>query len=367
MRVARAAWQLVLAAMLVASPLCARAELAITDVTGREVRLDGPVDRLLIDDARVLIALSLLDPDPVARLATWPKDIHRIGQIVYERYMERFPALADLPAGPSSAGDFSTELVIATAPDAAVFTVGTGPTPEQVAQVEAAGIPVVFIDFFSHPLRNLAPSLRILGQLIGREQAAADFIAFRDEHLAAITKRVLGLAEADRPKVFVEVHAGMSDDCCSSPGKGNLGDYVELAGGHNIGADVLDRPFGRLNLEYVIAAAPDVYIATGGPHLEKAGGLVIGPGYTAAQAQEALARLAARPGIAQLPAVTERRAHALSHQLLNSPLDILAVEVLAKWIQPDLFADLDPAATQETINRKFLAVPQDGIFWANLP
>ena len=36
MRVIRAAWQLALAVMLVAAPLCARAELAITDITGRE-------------------------------------------------------------------------------------------------------------------------------------------------------------------------------------------------------------------------------------------------------------------------------------------------------------------------------------------
>ena len=43
-----------------------------------------------------------------------------------------------------------------------------------------------------------------------------------------------------------------------------------------------------------------------------------------------------------------------------------AAEVLAKWIHPELFADLDPAATLAEINKRFLAVPYTGDFWADL-
>jgi iron complex transport system substrate-binding protein len=58
--------------------------------------------------------------------------------------------------------------------------------------------------------------------------------------------------------------------------------------------------------------------------------------------------------------------HGLSHQLINSPIDIVATEVLAKWIQPELFADLDPHATLDTINKDFLAVPYRGDYWTDL-
>ena len=58
--------------------------------------------------------------------------------------------------------------------------------------------------------------------------------------------------------------------------------------------------------------------------------------------------------------------HGLSHQLINSPIDIVATEVLAKWIQPELFADLDPRATLDTINKDFLAVPYRGDYWTDL-
>jgi iron complex transport system substrate-binding protein len=74
----------------------------------------------------------------------------------------------------------------------------------------------------------------------------------------------------------------------------------------------------------------------------------------------------ARPGIAQLGAVKRGQVHGLSHQLLNSPIDILAVEALAKWIHPDLFAALDPARTMAELNAKFLAVPLEGTLWIDL-
>ena len=250
-------------------------------------------------------------------------------------------------------------------PDLAVYTLGMGPNPQQVAQLERAGIPVVFIDFFSQPLERLEPSLTLLGAVTGRSNEARAFIDLRRKRLEVIKGRLTEASPA-RPDVFLEAHAGISSECCNSPGKGNIGDYIQLVAGHNIGADVLPAATGRLSMEYIISRNPDIYIATGGPHLARTGGLAMGSGYTPAQARAALAGVSGRSGIAQLGAVRAGRVHGISHQLLNSPLDILAVEVLAKWIHPDLFADLDPAATLAEINRRFLAVPLEGTHWVNL-
>ena len=123
---------------------------------------------------------------------------------------------------------------------------------------------------------------------------------------------------------------------------------------------------GKLNLEYVIDRDPTIYIATGGPHLERAGGFVVGPQYSADQSRASLRRVATRRGIANLTAVSTGRTHGLSHQLLNSPIDIVATEVLAKWIHPELFADLNPRATLDQINTRFLAVPYRGDYWIDL-
>lgn len=354
-----------LLALILALAAPARAEILVTDITGQEVRLAEPARRILIDDGRYLIALALIHPDPVSLLSAWPKDIHRIGPAFYRELAQKFPAIESLRQSASSAANFSVEQVLAAEPDLAIFSLQSQPSPEEVRQIEAAGIVVAIIDFFSHPLENLEPSFRLLGAVTGSGPQAEDFIAFRRERMDRIAGR-LAADEGKRPRVFLEPHAARTDECCPSPGRGNIGDYIELTGGDNIGAQVISSVTGTLNLEYVIETDPDVYIATGGPHMEGTNGLLIGPGYEEKTARATLARVVARPGISGLTAVREGRAYGLAHQLLNSPLDILAVETLALWIRPDLFPDVDPQETLRLLNETFLAVPLTGTYWTGL-
>lgn len=353
--------------LLLALPLGSLCAAQITDVRGRQVSVPEPVQRLSIDDARYLVALALIVPDPVKPLAAWAHDKRRLTGPIYAELVRRFPRLATLPRVASSKQPFNMEAVLAAAPDVAVVSLQSNITDQQVAQLQAVGIPVVFIDFFMHPARNQALSLRILGQLTGSQAQADAYIAFRAEHLAKITRRVAKLPADDRPSVLMEAHAGISPDCCFSPGKGNMDRYIRMAGGHNIGADVLNSATGKLSLEYVMASNPEVYVATGGASLAKHGGLVLGAGFDRAEAVRTLKAVTRRKGIAGLTAVTSGHAYGLAHQLINSPLDVVAIEALAKWIHPDLFADIDPQATLKQINRRFLAVPYRGTFWVALP
>ncbi|WP_142848370.1 hypothetical protein [Telmatospirillum sp. J64-1] len=61
------------------------------------------------------------------------------------------------------------------------------------------------------------------------------------------------------------------------------------------------------------------------------------------------------------------RVHALWHNFYNSPMNLLAIEALATWIHPELFSDIDPAATLAEINERFLPVPFQGTYWSSLP
>jgi iron complex transport system substrate-binding protein len=348
-----------------ARPVTASPATTVTDIAGRQVSVPSPASRLLIDDARVLLALALIHPDPVSLVTAWPHDTNRLGPDIYARFKALAPNIDTLArVSSSSGGNFSLEQAIAAHPDVAIYTLGLGPSDAQLRQFEAAGIPVVFIDFFNAPFDHLEPSLTLLGRIVGREAQAQAFVDWRRARMARIETAVRASGDAARRTVFLEAHAGMSA-CCNSPGHGSIGTYISFVGGHNIGADVLPGATGRLNVEYVVSRNPDVYILTGGPHLEKAGGYVVGPGYSVDRSRASLRAMTERTGLGLLPAVRAGRVHGLSHLLLNSPLDIVAVEALASWIRPDLFADLDPAATLRELNR-FLAVPLDGPLWTAL-
>lgn len=338
------------------------------DITGHTISLPRPAQRIVLAEGRQIVAVSLIHPDPVGLLAGWLGDMRRSDRDTYALYRERFPQIESVPVlGAGNDGTFSVERAIAAKPDIAILGLGFAPgghANEIVRQLEAAGIPVVMTDFFADPFRNTLPSMRILGRALGRDEQASAFIAFYQTHMDRIAARLSG-RKGEAPSVLVETHAGMAE-CCFSPGRKNFGEYIAFAGGRSISAAVVPGPTGHLSLEYVIAQNPDVYVATGGSHLAAVGGLVIGPGYDVAAIRERLSRLTARPGFSAIKAVQDGRVHALFHNLIATPLNIVATEALAKWINPALFEDLAPEKTLEEINTRFLAVPFRGVYLVDL-
>ncbi|WP_248623678.1 ABC transporter substrate-binding protein [Cobetia crustatorum] len=124
-------------------------------------------------------------------------------------------------------------------------------------------IPIVYVDFREDPLENTTPSMRLMGQLLGKEDKAEAFIAYTEEQMARVTD-VIAKQDPQRPDVFIDRAGGYSDDCCMSFGSGNFGEYVDLAGGHNIAEGIIPSTFGTLNPEQIIAANPEHVVVTGG-------------------------------------------------------------------------------------------------------
>lgn len=353
-----------LASALLAAAAPAKAEIVATDVTGRTIRLEAPAHRILIDDGRYFLDLAMLCDDPVSLVVAWPHDSNRLGEEIYARFRQRFPQIETLKHTASSSRTLSVEQVLAAEPDLAVFSLMSKPSAREIELIEAAGIPVAIADNVADPLENVDKTLLMLGTLTGNEARAKAAVAFRQERYRAIAERLASRPDAGRPKVFLEAHASTSTDCCNSPGTGSIGAMIDFAGGHNIGADVIDRAFGKISLEYVIEAKPEIYIATGGAYMEKRAGVLVGPDYDPERTAETLAKVLARTGFSELPAVTAGNVHALSHQLFSSPLDVLTIELLAKWIHPDLFSDIDVAKTRDAMNARLLSVPLEGVYWS---
>jgi iron complex transport system substrate-binding protein len=316
----------------------------------------------VVDDGRLIIALSFLSNDPVSLVAAWPHDIDRFGREFYATYLAKFPAIGTLPKSTSNAQDMAVEQVIAARPDLLVLSLHSRPAEQQLAQLDEAGIPVVFVDFSADPFVNTDKSLEILGKAIGRDEQAAKVVAFRQDQRRLLADRIAKAGAIRKPIVFMETHASTDEACCNSPGSGNVGRFIDFAGGANIGAVLQGRPSGQISLEYALATKPDVYIASGGQYMEKRGGLLVGPNYSASETQASLDRLLARPGFSSLPAVGTGNVHAISQQLFNSPLDLLALEAIARWVQPDLFSDIDIEAVRQGLNG-FMAVPLTGAYW----
>lgn len=341
----------------------ARAEILLKDAVGREVRLASPARRIVTNESLLLYYLALIDPDPVARIAGWARP-QRIDGGVYRAFREKFPGIDAIPeVGSVVPSNAPAEAILGVRPDLFVVSLWQPEWEEIAGQLERAGVSVIFLDSPQttkrDPAEATAFSIELLGQAIGREDQAREFAAFVRAKYRQVAEHLAGIGE--RPKVLIDVHAGTL--CCYTPGSDNrISHYLELAGGHSIGADVASGYDSQLSPEFVVGADPDIYIGTGSPHLGAQGGLALGGGIDEETARRSLEAVTSRNLLENLSAVREGRAFAVSHQLAISALNLIVFECFAKWTHPEAMADVDPERTIAEINRRFLAVPLEGTF-----
>ena len=341
----------------------------VTDLAGRTVEIPASVHRIILGEGRLVYALAPLEKQHLFdHIVGWQGEFRGADTQSYDQYVATFPQAAGIALiGKTTADTVSPERVLDLHPDLAILTVsghGPGKSSELVTQLESAHIPVVFVDFRADPLHDTVASMQILGRVLHREAEAADYLSFYQSHLKRITDRIATVPQAQRPRVFIEMLAAMRESCCHTAGKGNMGAFIEAAGGQNIAAPLLPGYIGDIDLEKVIASDPDFYIADGTKGPKASGpGLRMGAEVTPDIARASLLKVMERPGISSLRAVTDGHAFGIWHSFYDSPYNILAVEVMAKHFHPDLFADVDPEATQKELYSRFLPVRQEGTFW----
>lgn len=363
---------LALAAM--AGPVLAAGTIQLTDIAGRTVTVRQPVERMILGEGRLTFVVALLDREnPFRRVVGWRGDLRTNDLDSYLQYARAFPEIAGIPVlGNPTAGGFNVEAAIALKPDIVVLNLESKRAVQETGlldRLEAAGIPALFVDFRFKPFENTEPSTRLLGRLLGQDARAEAFAAFHREQIARIDARLAG-HRGPRPTVFLERAPGLRDDCCFTFGAGNMGLLIERAGGINIAAGKFSGDMGMLNHEQVLVSDPDVLIATGANwSLQNARNAAVELGYGAdgTAAVQRLRGLATRPGFATLTAVRTGRVHAVWHQFYNSPYIFIALQAFAAWLQPALFADVDPDATFRALHDRFLPIPYQPGFWVSLP
>ena len=345
----------------------------VTDLLGRQVQVRIPVRRVILGEGRQLYLVAALDTaNPLRRIVGWRKDLIQSDPDTYAAYLRRYPEIAKVPTfGGFEDGTFDIEQAISQQPDVIILNIEAQHATEDARYIEkldALGIPVVYVDFRNNPMQNTEPTMRLFGQLFGEDARAEAFIAFRNQQIRRVTD-VIEARQPPRPKVFIERIGGYTDDCCLSFGNENFGRFVELAGGHNIASAIIPNTFGQLNAEQVIVADPAQVIVTSANWQAFAPGghwVGVGPGADLAEARRKLQWFTQRPAYAGIKAQQTGDFHAVWHQFYNSPYQFIAIQQLAKWFHPELFAELDPDATFREFHERFLPVPYEPGYFVSL-
>ncbi len=339
----------------------------VTDILGNTMTLKEPPRRILLASGFNFVSLTFVHEDPASLLVGWGSDLKKFDAATYDLYRQAFPKLEKLATiGSGNGNELSKELIFSLNPDLVIFDAWQAPSTEQLAgMLRKSGMNVAYIDFYQSPFKHTIPSIRLLGQLLDREEKAEKLATFYQSHLDTLTSR-LSTPNLPQPKVLLHAYPGMWA-CCWSSGSGGLGEYISLFKGVNIGAAKFPTANGgQLNLEYIIQQNPDIYIATGHSGVSKTEALPIGTGIDAKLAQAQLNKVISAPGLSTLKAVKEGHVYGFWNYFSSSPFNIVGMEVMAKWLQPELYKDINPQLTMDEMNKTFLPVPLKGTYWITL-
>ena len=342
------------------------ATIEVTDMKGRTVMLPADIQRVVVT-FNMEEYFAVAGEEGIDKLVGWShKYWEGRRQDAYDAFTAVYPQLADIPDVGYN-GDISIEAIISLQPDV-VLASSTGANYNALEpafdNLRAAGIECVFFDFHKQTVETHCQSVQLLGTILGQEERAQEIADFYTEQMSVVTERLADLPDEARPRVYMEFSMG--------PGQyGNTwseqmwGALIRTCGGTNIAAG-MEGVSVDIAPEQVISANPEVIIFACSPRNDVSDNIVVGYSADEALAREHMEAYKTRDGWANLDAVKNNRMGGLYHDLSRHIFDFAGAQFLAKMIQPELFADLDPEANLAEFFERFMPVDLDGVWTISL-
>lgn len=192
-------------------------------------------------------------------------------------------------------------------------------------QLESEGIHCLTITGTIVPdetVEDIYTDIENLGKIFKVEDKAAALIADMKASVADTNGKVAGVAEADKPKVFVlDMY---KEDQIYTTSAGLESNLIELAGGINTTRNQADSRWFYTSVETLVAANPDIIIIND---------------YGSQTVEEKIAYVTGNPACSEIPAVVNN--NFLVIPLVSVMQDIRApraCRTMAEYFYPELFA-----------------------------
>ena len=196
-----------------APPATEAAEITVTDMIGRELTIKpGSYQKIVcigagalrmfcyIGDVNLLCGVEDIDNES---LAERPKMFDSVARPYVLAYSDVFRTLPSCGVGGPNAQAAEAEKILACSPDLVISEYED--VDKENALQEQLGVPVVTLKtgpegVFADAFKG---SMRLLGTIFGKEERAEELIAFIDKERAEIESRTAGVADADKPAVYL--------------------------------------------------------------------------------------------------------------------------------------------------------------------
>lgn len=342
--------------------------ITLTDTLGRTVKVPDTPERILLgfyfEDF-----MAVAGPEAYDRVVAISKDTWAGWRsLQWKTYAQAIPRLEELAdVGEIDSGTFSLEAAIAAQPDVAVLAAWQYNTLGDVAdRIEAAGIPIVVLDYNAQTVEKHVQSTEILGQLMNAEERARQLAEEYAAAVAEVETRLASVSSGDAPKVYVELGRKGKDEVDNSYSGTQWGSVIDQLGAVNIANGQISK-WGKLSPEYVLAQNPQVIMLAGSGWTGRDQAVIMGPGVDVALTHDRMAEYTQRPGWEGLDAVKNGNVFGVYHGGNRTLYDYAFLQFLAKAMYPQAFADVDPQATLNRFFETYMPVQFEGSYMTQLP
>ncbi|MEM5818276.1 MAG: iron ABC transporter substrate-binding protein, partial [Desulfitobacterium hafniense] len=308
----------------------------ITDMMGRQVEIPTRIDSIVCTGAG---ALRLIAYAQAVDLLIGIEDTDKnkaIGRAYNYVYYDQFKDLPSIGKGGGRGYTAYEEQIIALQPDV-IFCSYTSDALDQLAA--KTGIPVVSTAIQGNLFEeNTVESLKLIGEILGKEERCAEVIAYLDQYEADLNNRTKDIPEADKPTVYVGAISNQG-------GRGFAGTYGGLGPLKAINVSGVMDEVGKkegfeVDWEQIQVWDPDV--------------IFLDPGNISLVNEE----YAKKPDyFNSLRAVTEENVYSIisfNNYTTNIETAIADAYYAGKVLFPEKFADIDMEAKVDEIYKKFL-------------
>jgi len=310
--------------------------LTVIDGTGAQVNIVVPVERIISLTPGLTEILCALDCED--------KIIGRSEGCTLP------PSVLDKTVVGKNAYTPNMELLLELEPDLVVADSMLPYNTGSYEQIKAAGIPV-FISDPSDPQPDPHSNETVidfscnlvstLGSIVGEEQKAAEYVSYVQYYNDLVKQRIESLTESEKPKVLLEWY---------EPYKTTVTPGLDQAGGINIAENQTEYSL-TLSAEFVVEQNPDIIIRAISSHNHNEADFV-------AMRNEILSR----SELSDVNAIKNGRVYIYDFVARGGIRCVVGYLYWAKWCQPNLFEDIDPAAVNVELNQKFYGIDIPGVY-----
>ncbi|MEM2351471.1 MAG: ABC transporter substrate-binding protein [Thermoproteota archaeon] len=310
--------------------------ITITDNAGRNVTVKVPVKRI--------VSLNSGLTEMLCALGVQNKIVGRDATSTMP------PSILSVPVVGEHSYQPNVEAIIELKPDI-VFADSMLPyNTVAMRQLEEAGIPI-FISDPTDPTPTPRSNTTVvdftcsllmkMAIIVGGESKAREYIQFAQYYNNLVKQRIASLSDEQRPKVMWEWYA---------PYWTFISPAIYHAGGINI-AENMTVYAPIMSPEFVVEQNPQVIIR-----------MISSPTHDLNDFVQMWQEIMSRPELQVVDAVKNGRVYICDWKLRNGILTVVGYLYFAKWVQPTLFEDIDPAQVMAEIYQRFFGITVEGTF-----